>query len=524
MKVIINGKTVKLDKPQFSGGEKDIYVSGGFAHCIFKNPQNVMPDAKFRELNKLDSPVILRPLYPIFDEKGRNRGFTTHFVKNTYTLAETFTKAFKLDHNYSQEDVLKNIRRLFEIVSFVHSKNCLIVDLNELNILVSQDLRSLYSIDVNSYQTPSYAATAIMESIRDWHNEFSPKTDWFSAAVLSFYMFHGIHPYRGRHPQFTGDLGEVLKRRMQANCSVYEPQTKIPPVVYSLDSAPTTLRGWWQNTFRGGRELPPSEFNTIIVVKPKKVVGTGLFSVKHISSHKKVFDVMGRTVLEERGKLLNLWGKPTRVSLNNYKVEIEGYDCNLTADAFCVVDSRLIIKMGTNLVEAQIRPNINGVGSKKVGSISAYDGRLFDGVALQRAMGRIHATLFTPTLNTQLPIPELDSYKKILGAKFSKGVLIVTGMRQGRYWRSTFIFSDRWKYSYEKRELNGNWGINFVVNDKKVCVLLNEDGCVEAFQVRSNPQPKIFDFDPAIYGTLFCDGADIMLGRDNELVRIGMTQ
>ena len=68
------------------------------------------------------------------------------------------------------------------------------------NFLIDRDMQHVLFIDVDSYQTAGFPATAIMDSIRDRHSStYSAGTDWFSFAILAFQMFVGVHPYRGKH-------------------------------------------------------------------------------------------------------------------------------------------------------------------------------------------------------------------------------------------------------------------------------------------------------------------------------------
>src|SRR5207248_7337064 len=111
-----------------------------------------------------------------------------------------------------------------EGVRHVHERGILIVDLNEMNFLLDASVEEILFIDVDSYQTPGFPATALMESIRDRHAaRFSQATDWFSFGIVSFQMFTGIHPYRGKHPTLTG-----LDARMERNVSVLNPEVAVP--------------------------------------------------------------------------------------------------------------------------------------------------------------------------------------------------------------------------------------------------------------------------------------------------------
>ena len=59
-----------------------------------------------------------------------------------------------------------------------------------------------------------------MDSVRDRHAAgWNEGTDWFSFALVSFQMFVGIHPYKGKHPAL-----KTLDERMAQNVSVLHPR------------------------------------------------------------------------------------------------------------------------------------------------------------------------------------------------------------------------------------------------------------------------------------------------------------
>jgi len=72
-----------------------------------------------------------------------------------------------LDNNISQENIVNLIKNIQIIVGDIHKAGCLAVDLNELNILVDYTWEQPFFIDVDSFQTSHFPATAIMESIID---------------------------------------------------------------------------------------------------------------------------------------------------------------------------------------------------------------------------------------------------------------------------------------------------------------------------------------------------------------------
>ena len=159
------------------------------------------------------------------------------------------------------------IRKAQSIVQDVHKVGIIIVDLNEMNFLVDKKFKELYFIDVDSYQTPSFPATAIMESIRDRQtNTFSTLTDWFSFGIVSFEMFIGIHPFKGKHPSI-----KTMDERMKANMPVFHKDVKYPNVCQPFDIIPQAYKNWYKAMFFEGKRLPPPLEAVEVIIIPQVV-------------------------------------------------------------------------------------------------------------------------------------------------------------------------------------------------------------------------------------------------------------
>ena len=258
------GGEVRLGKSDFKaqGGEGAIYVKGPNAYKIYTDPQRAIPPAKILELSALTLPNIIRPLGVLLDTKSRPVGYSMRAVGRSYALCQLFPKAFRQRHNLTPESAFRLVRRLQEGVSHVHARGVLIVDLNELNFLVAEDFSEVYFIDVDSYQTPSYPAAALMESVRDRHAlKFTSGSDWFSFAVVSFQLFVGIHPYKGNYPPLQGlpDKEKKLDARMRANVSVLRPEVSVPASCLPFSVIPPAYLDWYRAVFEDGRRLPPPD-------------------------------------------------------------------------------------------------------------------------------------------------------------------------------------------------------------------------------------------------------------------------
>ena len=222
MKVTIKGSNhaIQLNKNNFvaSGGEGSIYTHSGTALKIYSNPKDVIPYAKIQELSAITNFNVIKPEKLVLGSHNIPIGYTMKHVSNTYALCQLFPKAFRDREGLTTEVVLKLVQRMQSTITDMHKiKGLLIVDLNEMNFLVDKKFKEVYFIDVDSYKTEHFPPTAIAEAIRDYHsNSFNHLTDWFSFAILSFQMFVGIHPYKGKHPSIKG-----IKDRMLANIPVF---------------------------------------------------------------------------------------------------------------------------------------------------------------------------------------------------------------------------------------------------------------------------------------------------------------
>src|SRR5260370_27240623 len=186
-------------------------------------------------------------------------------VPDAHVLCQLFNRAFRERHGITPEAMLRLVRKMREGVKHVHEHGILIVDLHEMNFLLDRALQEVLFIDVDSYQTPGFPATALMDSIRDRHAvHFSRETDWFSFGIVSFQMLIGIHPYKGKHTTL-----DDLDARMRANISVLNPQVSLPKVCYPFSVIPPAYRDWYRAIFEEGKRVPPpDDLRPVILIAP----------------------------------------------------------------------------------------------------------------------------------------------------------------------------------------------------------------------------------------------------------------
>lgn len=546
-----------------SGGEKKVYRKGNKGFAIYDPPSKMIPVAKIQELSVLTDSRIIKPEKVLM--LGKNIvGHTMLFVNDTTPVIQLFTKAFRQRNKITPEMMIKLVKKLQELVSFVHSKKILIVDLNEMNWLVDSNFEEMYGIDVNSYQTPSFPATAIMDSIRDRHmknGQFNEGTDWFSFAIIAFQMLVGIHPYKGKHPDFDHlALDDRIDARMLKNASVFDKKVKIPKVCYPFDAIPLALRQWMEAVFTNNqRTPPPKDYDALvqIVSKIKEIIGTDLFEISEIGeydgeilAYQKHFGT--QVVCTEHSIYVDNRSQPwiqepkigftpkmnipvcltideqKQIKIINLK-NSSIIDLPLRSDEVMSFDGRLYIRQGATIIEIiffEIGNNILASTKHVARVLDVPDAtKVFNGVIVQNLLGRWHISIFPDSgKHYQLPIKELDEYR-VIEAKYVNKVLMVVGEKNGQYDRFIFRLDDSYS-SYDVRKIQKitYTGINFTVADQGVCVCITEEEKVEMFSnKKGSTQIKTLE-DPEVNSAwkMFHDGSSVLFAHGKKLYKISV--
>ena len=543
MKVVVQGQgEVSLTQREFvaAGGEGSIYARGVTAYKIYQDPARMLPVGKITELAAIKDPNVIKPERVIHDGKDRPVGYTMRFIQDAMPLCQVFTRAFREREGLDHPQMLKLVRALQDMIAHIHAAGVLVVDLNELNFLVDKAFLSVFAIDVDSYQTKSYPATAIMPSVRDFsvqQNHFTDVSDWFSFACVSFQMFTGIHPYKGKHASVHG-----LEERMKAGISVFDAGVSVPKVVYPVDVIPVGYRAWLKAVLQDGKRLlPPTDPLAIapIVVVTRGVVGGAVFDINLLftfagpilgyaqSADQIVVSTIAGLYLNQRQVSASML--PVRAigftSKMNHAVvayavnqALQLYDltsmtevkCTLRADDIMGHEGRIYVRSGERIIEMYVSETGAGLvaGPRVVANVLEHATRMYDGVVVQTLLGSTFVNVFTGSgISYQRHIRELDG-KKIVDAKYENHLLMVIVTDAGRYDRLAFVFDtnfDAYKVRPSVLDIVPA-GLNFVVLDNGVVVHLNEDEELEVWALTSDTVRKVKD--PA-------------LGNDMRLVKYG---
>lgn len=562
MQVLVKGSNNRVrlsDTNDFvaAGGEARIFAKKGVAYKIYINPRSMLPFAKIQELSKITDSNVIKPERIVLNTKQKPIGYTMKHISNTYALCQLFPTTFRDRTGLSAEAVLKLIQKMQSTISNIHKHGILLVDINEMNFLTDKSFKEMFFIDVDSYQTPSFPATAIMDCIRDRHTgKFSQLTDWFSFGVISFQLFIGIHPFKGRHPDFKRN---DIDGRMKANIPVFNKQVKFPNVCQPFDIIPQTYKDWYKAIFTSKqRFMPPTELVQVVVVPVivKTVTGNEDFEIKEIFEYNsdviKFISIDGtRVVIATNDLYINNQKTPQTCSKNVHigitpvtskviSATIENNflslfnssdqtvpEHNIMAEDIMSYGGRIYIKNEDVFSEIQFVEMGNNIHAvpKRVANVMEKATKLFDGVVVQNILGSFMASIFPESkIHYQIKCPEFDGYK-IVDAKYDKNVLIVIGSKKGKYDKFILKFDDKFSsYSLRKVDDISYCGINFTVLDNGIVIHINENEEIEIFSNKKDANKvKVID-SPVISGDmkLFNDGTQVVFVKGKKLYRLKM--
>lgn len=569
------GATVELTKDNFraKGGEGSIHIIGDTVYKVCE-PGKMIPPGKFKELSILDHPKIVKP-EDILLQRNKPVGYTMRLVPgNAKPLAQILTKSYREREGVTPGQMMELVKQIADGLRFIHKHDgYLQVDGNEFNYMVTDKHDDTYFIDVNSFQTPHFPADAIMPSIRDWHVSQDPNglyiwtklSDWYSFAVISFYMFTAIHPFKGRHPSFT-NMKTLMFDQMKACKSVLDPQTQFPfGAVYHPfeDVIPGGKDGaymqWYRAMFIENKRLAaPKDFQAVLafVAKVREIVGSDNFDIRELRNlteeiigfyerlgtevivTKQHVHLDGQTIPRPADRFrvgftsktntpYACWLKDEQLQLQNLRTRLP-INATINGTDIMSCEGRIYVLSLNNIFEIDFieQPNTLLASAKSVATVMPSATRLFQGVAIQDMFGTLLFSVFPASgHHRQTKIPELDGYR-ITDAKYERNVLMVSAVnKSGEYSRFVFRFAKDWS-GYDVRHIENisPTGLNFTVLENGICVCLTEDEKVEILSnQKDSASVKSID-DPAIDGNMrLChSGNQVRFARDRKIYSIAV--
>lgn len=556
---VVGAGAVKLNQNDFiaSGGEGEIYGKGDRVFKLYHDPQKMIPQGKFDELLTLTEPHIVSPQDLLVSKSKVPIGFTMVWFKNNYPICKVFTNGFRRKSGFTEKDAVKLVENMQQLIDFVHSKDCLIVDFNDVNFLIdSNNLVQPMFIDVDSYKTPNYPPTAITPYAQDHHaSQFSPLSDWFSFGIIAFQIFIGMHPFKGTHPRFN--KGAVVDR-LKANISAFNSEVSLPPAARSFDHIPSELRVWMEDMFEKGKRVPPPMVaGRLQVAKPTytKIKSSKYFTITLFKSFPEEIDFHFESMTQnvvKYGNTISVGTRNFQLMHNDSEIVLEPntmVPIEFTKDKFRLADNSVEVplilnidslKVAHNTIIAKAHEKLVDISIQNFGKYTAsinntwsvlpYATKLYSGMALQNVLGVPYIWIpevkkgTTQLIGEFIKVPELSGYK-IISAKCIKNVAVIIGYKGHEY--SRFVLKHH-KGKYEIRiveNVDYQNEINFTVLDKGVVVMLNENSEIEIFRAElgHNSVKAIEDDQIDQNCILTSNGSQVMFYKGKELYKLTMS-
>ena len=555
-----NKTPVNLTQNEFisEGGEGKIFVVGKTSFKIYEDLKKMIPISKIQELMILDLKNIIRPKEIVLDKKNAVVGFTMDFVSNGVPLCKLFTNDFRNRNNVQPESITKLVEEMIKTIVFIHDKKCLQVDGNEMNYLVDdKEFTYPYFIDVNSYQTPSFPATAIMPNIRDWNSKtFSTLTDWYSFAIVSCQLFIGIHPFKGKHPKYKPSQ---LEDRMKNNISVFNKDVSVPSTCRDFSYIPTEFMEWYLKLFEKGERIPPPKvvgLLNVVQVQIKVIQTTDKFEITLISEFKEEIvrfkTYFNNSVVTTKSEVI--------INKTNYKVS-KGVDVvflpkSLEPIFVKIEDNKLIFHVLktketietnikcyeklviNNTVYVRNEGSLNELTLMELGdkivpavkvawNIMPKSSQLFGGMIYENALGKSFIVIPKPNPSGNssckiIRVDELDGYR-IIDGKHDNNVVVLMGVKDASYKRFIIKINSNNSYNCRIDDVD-DININFVTLDNGVVIMINSDDSLEMFHHDPKSTKVNVIKDPVINSSmsLYRDGVKVLFSVSNKLYQLKM--
>jgi len=568
MKYYVRGKneTITLVDKDFIGSGVDgaVYRYGSRACKIYLEKSKMIPDGKFLELNRISRPNVIKPEEVLVDRNGIPVGFTMRAIEGKQ-ICEFFSNGFREDNNITDLIINEIVKIIIATIPYIHEKKCLIVDGNELSYIIDKNLKDVFLIDVDSYQTPSFKPTAYHPNTRDVHsNTYSELTDWFGVAMILCWLYVGIHPYRGKHPKYKGKGVDLLERRMEDNISIFNKDVTISANARDLSCIPNNYKGWFIDLFERGNRCPPPGLPGRVVLNPvytKKVNGTNNFDIillkefiGNILTYRRILgtDIVitknsdkynyfinnkltNNKEINEDILLSKISVSPIYVNYDYNKFELKDSNNKIietySGNSKFIYDNSIYIKCGEELVsvtinEVKFKDNTRIIPEINNWFIMPNSSIAMDGFLFQKALDKSFLCLPVPSKNQLIvfKMAELDQYR-IINGRFRNNICMIIGRKNSIYNKIIIRFNDDFS-NYDCRIIEDVDvdSINFSVLDNGICASIEDNNTMDLFRnIPNDPDLKSIS-DPEINQSmrLCTDGIRILFSRENKLYTIKM--
>ena len=537
-KVLLEGRgevALRENDHLATGGEGSVFRLGDLVVKIYADTGRMKAEGlteKVRLLARVKHPYIVAPHGVVSTPSGEPVGLYYPFAQGE-PLPRLFTNDYRAQVGFTDAHATTLVERMREAQQFVHGANAVVVDGNELNYLAhlqKQKSPEPRMIDVDSWAIGRWGAKVIMPSIRDWHTKgFTPLSDWFSWGIVTFQLFTGIHPYKGRLQGF--EFGD-LEGRMKANASVFSPKIALARAVRDFGCIPPALREWYRAEFHdGARSVPPDQFHAAGIAHAARTVRAVAVPHSGVLVYEKLFahtDAIARVfpcgvVATAKGDLVEIasgrslgQADPTSVEVTRVEygflvadwhqgprlafVDATSYQRSdlsfqVTASRFMRHENRLFVVTDRGLTEVVVKhfgKVVAGLGN--TWGALPYGTRWYDGVGVQDTLGAFYLVLPAGDMGcVHVRTPELDGLTPLAAKAGERFVAVVALDHMGVYHKFEFAFDKTYtNYSLWRGETDVA-ELNMSVMPRGVCATITEDGEMVVFEPSTGVVKKVKD-------------------------------
>jgi hypothetical protein len=544
MKVMVEGgSSYDLNQKNYKaeGREGRIYIIGNTVFKIYINKNEVIDPRKVKELILLDRPNIIRPTKLVRDTNNDLVGFTMNLVPSNVPLVKLFTTSFQTANKIKPEQIVKLVEIMKDTYQFIHDKGCLVVDGNEMNYLVAdKKFNDIYFLDVDSFKTPTFPPTAYHPLTRDYTSQdFTMLTDWYTFGIISFQMFVGIHPYRGKHPSIAN-----LEQRVIQHISVFNKGVSYPKTVRDFSYIPSDYLKWYEQLFEHGKRIPPPAVAGLLNITPvaiRVVQATNSFIITFVREYKDPInwfsyfngyeiartdgsdisvgkvtikaDTQDAILIHSPNKMIPLIVEVVNEKLKIYRhsptrEEIRSIDSYV--DEIFVDQNHLYAVREGKLMEIVIEDSFQNpiayVNQTAMWDIMPESSHIYDGVIISSVLGKPYITvpfhLDGKSMCSIKPLNELTGYT-IVGARRERNVVIIQARKGQQYDNLIFKFDNRFDtYVHHVISDVDPSELNFVVLDTGICIMINSDDSLMIFHSSPNSTEIKKIIDPDIHNDM----------------------
>jgi hypothetical protein len=464
--ILDNGDRIKLSENDLanSGGEGKIYVKNNFAYKIYFEQHKAMPKGKIAELNKLTRDNIIKPLQVIYNTNQEIIGYQMIALNQNkcFPLTRFFTNDFRQKHNIDNNMVVNIIKELYYTFENIHENGCLIVDGNEMNFLVSEDFTTIYFIDVDSYGTENYKATAYNPNTLDpltKQKNFNEESDWYIFGILFCQIVLGIHPFKGK---YTGTSLNINNRniedRMVKGVSIFRNNIKLNKAVRELSLIPQNMLSWLESLFNNSlREKPPlisiindvkvfidNEINdalkTVLIDSFNNRIDTLHHLNGYITTHNGFYYNKDKKLLDTSHKILEINNNLLFVKLSGSTLYLFDQDRMKKTelfnniDDFYIFDNQLFIFQYGKISSTQVGFRRNSYMAIVENTWPLYQHKRYNNIILSHQNNRYIAYYFHDQKNSIVNFKNvLSSSEKIIDIKGFSDYIITLTLENNNY-------------------------------------------------------------------------------------------